>query len=228
MKKILFWSLLALVSAGTVAAKKNGKPVPASGITDVFPAAKLPVDVADLQELLELKGMYVHKYDLSGIKDTTLQVIFQVDEYFGRDSVRTVRRLVMGNLYSQWDSTFSQNLKFMIVPHSDSTAMLYCDLEGRMKAAALLKFRRAEPDFKRYNTYRPKSFKTEGLGVDGEVPVMLFGAFWYDAELSKRFGGEPAYRFCMEREMDADMHNEAFGRMPHYWIVYIGLQKKGK
>lgn len=58
------------------------------------------------------------------------------------------------------------------------------------------------------------------------VPVMLFGSFWYDAELSKHFGGEPAYRFCMENEMEADMRNEAFDRMPHYWIVRIGLEKR--
>lgn len=226
MKKILIGSLLALVSLGTVAAKKNVKPAPVQVAAGVFRMQEAPVGAADLQELLELKEMYVRKYDLSGLRDTSLQLTLRIDEYFGRDSVRTERELVLGDVYSGWDSSYVQSLKFLFVPKTDSTAMLYCDLEGRMQMGTLLKFSKAEPDFKRYNAYRPKPFKPEELKVGEKVPVMLFGAFWYDTELSKHFGGEPAYRFCMENEMDADMNNVAFDRMPHYWVLYVGLQKR--
>lgn len=228
MKKILVWSLLFLMSAGTVAAKKKVKPASASMAIDVFPAATLPVEAGDLQELLELKGMYIRKYDLSGIRDSTLRMVLQINEYFGRDSMRTIRRLALGDVYSPWDSSYLKSLKFLFVPKTDSTAMLYCDLEERMQVGTLLKYRRAEPDFKRHNTYRPRPFKTGGLKAEETVPVMLFGAFWYDAELSKHYGGEPAYRFCMEKQMDVDMHNEAFGRMPHYWVIRLGLEKREK
>ena len=226
MKKILIGSLLALVSLGPVTAKKNVKPAPAPAQTGVFQARKLPVDAADLQELLELKEMYMHKYDLSGIRDTMLQVTVRIDEHFGRDSVRTVREMGLGDVWSRWDSSYLKSLKIIFLPRTDSTAMLYCDLEGRGQRGELLKFSRAEPDFKRFNAYRPKPFKLDGLEADKKVPVLLFGAFWYDAELSKRFGGEPAYRFCMENEMIPDMHSEAFARMPHYWVVYVGLEKR--
>lgn len=228
MKKILCWSLLALLSAGTAAAKKNVRPAaqPAPAETGVFPMRETSVGEADLQELLELKGMYIRKYDLSGIRDTTLQVTLRIDEYFGRDSVRTVREMVLGDVWSRWDSSYVKSLKFLIVPKTDSTAMFYCNLEGRGQRGELLKFSRAEPDFKRFNSYRPKPFKFEGLEAGKVVPVMLFGAFWYDAELSKHFGGEPAYRFCMQNEMLADRQDEAFGSMPHYWVVCVGLEKR--
>lgn len=226
MKKILIGSLLALAAIVTATAKKSPKPTPAPMQTGVFQTAKLPVDATDLQELLELKGMYVHKYDLSGIRDSTLRVTFRIDEHFGRDSVRTVREMVLGDVSSRWDSSYLKNLKLLFVPKTDSSAVLYCNLEERMQAGAMLKFRKAEPDFKIYNSYRPKPFKLDGLEIGKEMPVLLFGAFWYDAKLSERWGGEPAYRFCMENEMNADMHNEAFDRMPHYWVVYVGLEKR--
>ncbi|SUE34012.1 hypothetical protein [Rikenella microfusus] len=140
--------------------------------------------------------MYVRKYDLSGIRDTTLRVVFQVDEYFGRDSMRILNRSVLGDVYARWDSSYLSGLKFQFVPKSDSTALLFCDLEDRGGRGTLLKFRRAAPDFKIYNSYEPKPFKSSGLKPGNMVPVMLFGSFWYDAELSKHFGGEPAYRFA--------------------------------
>lgn len=227
MKRILIASLLAWAFVGTTEAKK--KPAPVSTQTEEARGlSAVPVDAADLQELLELRGMYIYKYDLSGIRDTSMQVTMRIDEHFGRDSVRTVQRLMMGDLFSRWNSTYSESLKVMIVPQTDSTSMLYCDLEGRMKAGIVLKLRKAAPMFKRYNTYSPRPFKTEELKTGEQVPVTLFGSFWHDAKLSERLGGEPAYRFCMEKEMDADMHNEAFDLMPHYWVVYVGLQKKGK
>ncbi len=228
MKKILAGSLLVLIFTGTAIAKKSVEPRAVPTEAGVYRAEPVPVDAADLRELLELKEMYIQKYDLSGIRDTTLQVTLRIDEHFGRDSVRTVREMAMGDVWSPWDSTGLTSLKLFFVPRTDSAAMLYCNLEGRMQVGTLLKFRKAEPDFKRFNTYRPKPFKTEGMKAGEKVPVAFFGAFWYDAELSKRFGGEPAYRFCMERQMDTDMHNEAFGRMPHYWVVYIGLEKREK
>lgn len=227
MKKILCWSLLALLSAGTAAAKKNVRPAQtAPAETGVSRMQETPVGAADLQELLELKEMYIRKYDLSGLRDTTLQVTLRIDEYFGRDSMRTERELVLGDVYSRWDSSYLKCLKFLFVPKTDSTIMLYVDLEERGTRGQLLNLTKAEPDFKRFNTYRPKPFKLGGLEAGKDVPVMLFGAFWYDAELSKHFGGEPAYRFCMRHEMLADMQDEAFDTMPHYWVISVGLKKR--
>lgn len=227
MKMILIASLLAWAFVGTTEAKKKPAPVLAQ-TEEVRSLATVPVDAADLQELLELKGMYIYKYDLSGIRDTSMQVTVRVDEHFGRDSVRTIRRLMMGDLFYRWNSTYSESLKVMIVPQTDSTSMLYCDLEGRMKAGVVLNLRKVPPKFTLYNTYRPVPFKMEELKMGEQVPVMLFGSFWHDAKLSERLGGQPAYRFCMEKVMEADMRNEAFDLMPHYWVVYVGLQKKGK
>ncbi|WP_298063306.1 DUF5041 domain-containing protein [uncultured Rikenella sp.] len=226
MKKILCWSLLALMSAGAAVAKKNVRPAqPAPAQTGVFPMREVQTETADLQELLELKGMYIRKYDLSGIRDTTLRVVVQIDEYFGRDSVRPVRKIVLGDIWSQRDSSYVKSLKFLIVPKTDSTAMFYCDLEDRGQRGELLKFNRAKPDFKKFNSYRPRPFKFEGLEAGKVVPVMLFGAFWYDAELSERYHAS-LYRFCMENEMAADMHNQAFDNMPHYWVIRVGLEKR--
>lgn len=228
MKKISIGSLLIVGLLGTAAAEKKDRTEVSAPPADtgIFVPRPASVEVADLQELLELKNMYVRKYDLSGIRDTTLRVVFQVDEYFGRDSMRTLNRSVLGDVYARWDSSYLSGLKFQFVPKSDSTALLFCDLEDRGGRGTLLKFRRAAPDFKIYNSYEPKPFKSSGLKPGNMVPVMLFGSFWYDAELSKHFGGEPAYRFCMENEMEADMRNEAFDRMSHYWIVRIGLEKR--
>lgn len=183
------------------------------------------VDVADLQKLLEQKNLYVHKYDLSGLRDTTLRVVCQIDEYIGRASVKTLRRAVLGNVYSAWDSTYVTTLSLHFVPLSDSTASLHCGMKERGQVGTFLRFRKAEPDFKYYNSYRPKPFTPCGLKPGEMVPVMLFGAYWYDADLSKAYGA-PVSRFCMEPELDPEMTNTAFDRMPHYWVVRIGVEKR--
>lgn len=118
--------------SATAAEKKDRTEVSAPPAdTGIFVPRPASVEVADLQELLELKNMYVRKYDLSGIRDTTLRVVFQVDEYFGRDSMRTLNRSVLRDVYARWDLSYLSGLKFQFVPKSDSTALLFCDLEDR-------------------------------------------------------------------------------------------------
>lgn len=238
MKKILFLSLLAWVLVGSAdAKKKTAKPV-ADRIETAATAADTatslawktaPVEAEDLRELLELKDLYLYKYDLSKVRDTSLWVICQIDEYFGRDSMRTVRLITLGNVYDEWRTTepnYLTDLKFQFVPQTDSTMILYCDLEGRMTTGMPLKLRKAKPNYKFYASYQPKLFKTEELKVNQTVPVLLFGSSWYDEKLSKYYGGMPAYRFCMENELEADMSSRAFDEMPHYWVIRVGLQEK--
>ena len=176
------------------------------------------VDVADLQKLLEQKNLYVHKYDLSGLLDTTLRVVLQIDERIGRDSVKTLRRAVLGNVYSAWDSTYVTTLSLHFVPLSDSTASLHCGMKERGQVGTFLRFRKAEPDFKYYNSYRPKPFTPCGLKPGEMVLVMLFGAYWYDADLSTGYVA-PLRRFCFVPDLDPDLSNTDFDRMPLFWVV---------
>ena len=88
-----------------------------------------------------------------------------------------------------------------------------------------LKLRKIEPDFKFYSSYMPKPFKPCGLKPGEMVPMILFGASWYDEEVSKAYG-TTIIRFCMEDELDPEMTNDAFDRMPHYWVVRIGVEKR--
>lgn len=240
MKKILILSLLACAFVGTTEAKKRagkatGEKETSSRVEATDPEAAPPNDLAwktgaieaqDLAELLELKNMFVYKYDLSGVRDTTLQVMVQLDEYFGRDSLRTVRLVNMGKIYEYRNSTYAKTLKFQLLPQSDSTMLLYCDLGERMMTSMLLKKRKAEPNYEFYASYQPKPFDTKELKVDQTVPVLLFGSSWYDARLSKRYGGWPVYRFCMEDELPEDMRSESFDNMPHYWVIRVGLQHR--
>ena len=117
--------------------------------------------------------MWVYKYDLSGLRDTTLRVVCQIDEYIGRDSVKTLRRAVLGNVYSAWDSTYVTTLSLHFVPLSDSTASLHCGMKERGQVGTFLRFRKAEPDFKYYNSYRPKPFTPCGLKPGEMVLVIL-------------------------------------------------------
>ena len=59
----------------------------------------------------------------------TLRVVFQIDEQIGRDLVKTLRRAVLGNVYSAWDSTYVTTLSLHFVPLSDSTASLHCGMK---------------------------------------------------------------------------------------------------
>lgn len=146
MKTIWFALVLVLVSLGTVGAQKKDRSATSLPQADTGGCMPRPVsvDVADLQKLLEQKNLYVHKYDLSGLRDTTLRVVCQIDEYIGRDSVKTLRRAVLGNVYSAWDSTYVTTLSLHFVPLSDSTASLHCGMKERGQVGTFLRFRKAE------------------------------------------------------------------------------------
>ena len=117
MKTIWFALVLVLVSLGTVGAQKKDRSATSLPQADTggWMPRPVSVDVADLQKLLEQKNLYVHKYDLSGLRDTTLRVVCQIDEQIGRDLVRTLRRPELGTVYSFWDSTYVTALNFYIV-----------------------------------------------------------------------------------------------------------------
>nr|WP_274957639.1 DUF5041 domain-containing protein [Millionella massiliensis] len=103
--------------------------------------------------------------------------------------------------------------------------MLYCGLKERGEMGTFLKLRKTGPDFKFYSSYMPKPFKPCGLKPGEMVPMTLLGASWYDEEVSKTYG-TTIVRFCMKVELDPEMTNTAFDRMPHYWVVRIGVEKR--
>jgi hypothetical protein len=236
MKKILILMLSAWVAVGAVGAKKRTKQCANQTVVSTVDTAAgclawkaMPIETQDLRELLELKEMYVYKYDLSGVRDTSLRVMVQLDEYFGRDSMRTVRLMSFGKVFEgrrDEGQKYLTDLKFYFMPQSDSTMLVYCLLEGRMMSSFWLKMKKIAPDFKDYGSYSPKSFDTKELKVDQTVPVLLFGSSWYDAEISKYYRGMPIYRFCPENQLPEDMNSESFDRMPHYWVIRVGLQHR--
>ncbi len=242
MKKILMLGMVVLGLVGTTEAKKRTERATGKTASRVEAAKdeqgsesgslewkEGKIETQDLRELLELKEMYVYKYDLSGVRDTSLRVMVQLDEYFGRDSMRTVRLMSFGKVFEgrrDEGQKYLTDLKFYFMPQSDSTMLVYCLLEGRMMSSFWLKMKKIAPDFKDYGSYSPKSFDTKELKVDQTVPVLLFGSSWYDAEISKYYRGMPIYRFCPENQLPEDMNSESFDRMPHYWVIRVGLQHR--
>lgn len=65
--------------------------------------------------------------------------------------------------------------------------------------------------------YNVTPFKSQEIVPGKKIPILIYGSSWID----KKTG---YYRYCMERELEPDFSNDAFKRMPGYYVYSIELK----
>lgn len=107
-----------------------------------------------------------------------------------------------------------QRIAISIVPQSDSLVIAkYVFGEGNMIGVPLtLRPVGPEAEFQ----YEGRRFRIDGFRPNRDIPLVLFGSYWYDEEIDM-------IRFCTAREFEPDRSNGELKLMPHYYILGIRL-----
>ncbi len=192
-----------------VAAAETSAPAEASTLT----AAKLTSE--DLMVLLNSSGKFLMKYDLvfSGKEPGSMEII--MEEYNGRDSVKTIfGGFGIGGLRK--DDGSMKSLLVGIDRTSDTTATALVRLggEGAGCRLALKRILATQPPL-----YGVRPFTIGEIKTGEKIPVLLYASYFVDPESAKT--DRPYLRFCGSSEVDREMTDELFDLCPHYYIVSV-------
>lgn len=218
MKKVLLSGAVALFAFGTVSAQR---------IESVEP------DATDALRALQASGYEFFHFDLSSLKDKTYAIQIYMNEVDSSGTKEKIRfhfgktRRFLKDIPEEDRVHFTpidpesglfqlvSEMGLYVIPKSDSAVRVHCSLGKNQGGSMLLTLRPLKTDAKQY-MYASRPFKLEELESGADIPLMLYGSFWYDEKFKIN-------RFCGDTEIAPDMSTEILKHIPHYYIVGIRL-----
>lgn len=204
---------------------------------------RLEPEMSDYIALLNAAGYEVFNFDISSLKDDTYSISFVIHEYNNGELVSDKSPLVSlpnrsmiaefpeeyqkeiiseGTAYDLQNGIYKLGKKISIgfFPAVDSLKRMKLSLEGMgsTERELILKILEA-PGWNRQDYwYHVRPFKTDSIGPDEFVPLVLVGSSWYDERYN-------VVRFCGE-EVLSGMTSDILQHIPHYYVIGIKVQKK--
>lgn len=175
------------------------------------------ISLDDLLWQMESQGKYLKKIDLTSLEEVNPRIELRVSVYHGRDSVNHLLSQELGSILRilPWgDTVVSKNLLFGFLPLNDSTNQVSYNFEGQRGGSLTWKREKPHENLVRSLDYVLRPFRFDALTPNEFAPLFLVGSTWYDERYN-------IFRFCMENQMEPDLSNDAFDKMPHYMIVSI-------
>jgi len=198
--------------------------------------------MSDYIALLNAAGYEVFNFDISSLKDDTYSISFVIHEYNNGELVSNKSPLVSlpnrsmiaefpeeyqkeiiseGTAYDLQNGIYKVGKKISIgfFPAVDSLKRMKLSLEGMgsIERELILKLLEA-PGWNRQDYwYHVLPFKTDSIGPDEFVPLVLVGSSWYDERYN-------VVRFCGE-EVLSGMTSDILQHIPHYYVIGIKVQK---
>lgn len=219
------WILLAIFTAYLTLGSTS-----AQGIKPVEP------DATNVIEALEAAGYELFNFDLSNLKDKTYEIEVFVKEG-DSTGIKEKTRFSMGptrkflkDLPEEYRSDFTpidsksglykqvSKMGLYLIPKNDSTVLASFSFGKSHGGSMQLKLRPLERDSLTY-MYTSRPFKLDEFRSAIDVPLMLYGSFWFDQKIN-------GHRFCGDNEIDADLSTEILKYIPHYYIIGIRLTEK--
>ena len=199
--------------------------------------------MSDYIALLNAAGYEVFNFDISSLKDDTYSISFVIHEYNNGELVSDKSPLVSlpnrsmiaefpeeyqkeiiseGTAYDLQNGIYKLGKKISIgfFPAVDSLKRMKLSLEGMgsTERELILKLLEA-PGWNRQDYwYHVRPFKTDSIGPDEFVPLVLVGSSWYDERYN-------VVRFCGEKVLSG-MTSDILQHIPHYYVIGIKVQKK--
>ena len=204
---------------------------------------RLEPEMSDYIALLNAAGYEVFNFDISSLKDDTYSISFVIHEYNNGELVSDKSPLVSlpnrsmiaefpeeyqkeiiseGTAYDLQNGIYKLGKKISIgfFPAVDSLKRMKLSLEGMgsIERELILKLLEA-PGWNRQDYwYQVRPFKTDSIGPDEFVPLVLVGSSWYDERYN-------VVRFCGE-EVLSGMTSDILQHIPHYYVIGIKVQKQ--
>lgn len=239
MKKILSITLGMLAFISPMQAQ-NAVTVDKEVSKDVPTVIKVEPQLDDIYEVLKALNINMYRFDLSKYLNEVYDVKLYVDEYEDgkrikevgssrlgknikslkefpeemRDDFRKIKNVPEGK--DEWDNI--KEMSVYITKPNDSTAMFTINIPGVLKTNKRVQLRPVGEE--KVYLYDPRPFKfnpaseTESINI----PLIMYGSYWFDARYN-------VIRMCGEREIDPEMKAEILGKVPHYYVVGLELNK---
>lgn len=239
MKKILSIALGILAFISPMQAQ-NAVTVDKEVSKDVPTVIKVEPQLDDIYEVLKALNINMYRFDLSKYLNEVYDVKLYVDEYEDgkrikevgssrlgknikslkelpeemRDDFRKIKNVPEGK--DEWDNI--KEMSVYITKPNDSTAMFTINIPGVLKTNKRVQLRPVGEE--KVYLYDPRPFKFNPAGKTDSIniPLIMYGSYWFDARYN-------VIRMCGEREIDPEMKAEILGKVPHYYVVGLELNK---
>lgn len=239
MKKILSIALGILAFISPMQAQ-NAVTVDKEVSKDVPTVIKVEPQLDDIYEVLKALNINMYRFDLSKYLNEVYDVKLYVDEYEDgkrikevgssrlgknikslkefpeemRDDFRKIKNVPEGK--DEWDNI--KEMSVYITKPNDSTAMFTINIPGVLKTNKRVQLRPVGEE--KVYLYDPRPFKFNPAGKTDSIniPLLMYGSYWFDARYN-------VIRMCGEREIDPEMKAEILGKVPHYYVVGLELNK---
>lgn len=239
MKKILSIALGMLAFISPMQAQ-NAVTVDKEVSKDVPTVIKVEPQLDDIYEVLKALNINMYRFDLSKYLNEVYDVKLYVDEYEDgkrikevgssrlgknikslkelpeemRDDFRKIKNVPEGK--DEWDNI--KEMSVYITKPNDSTAMFTINIPGVLKTNKRVQLRPVGEE--KVYLYDPRPFKFNPAGKTDSIniPLIMYGSYWFDARYN-------VIRMCGEREIDPEMKAEILGKVPHYYVVGLELNK---
>ena len=218
MKRILLSCCMLPLAYGSVSAQQIRSTEP---------------DATDALWALQAAGYELFNFDLSDLKDKTYDIQIYLKEVDSSGTKEKTRfgmgetRGFLKNVSEENRSNFTpidpetglyrlvSKMGLYVVPKNDSVFLANFRLDESRAGNMLLKLRPLQKDPHNYR-YTSRVFKLNEFKPGVDIPLMLYGSFWYDEQFKVN-------RFCGENEIDPDMSTDILKYIPHYYIIGIRL-----
>lgn len=202
---------------------------------------RLEPEMSDYIALLTAAGYEVFNFDISSLKDDTYSIQFIIQEFVDGKMISDTPCMILpsrkmisdfpeesqkriiseGTAYDLQNGIYKLGKKISIgfFPAVDSLKRMKLSLEGMGSIERELILKLLEvPGWNRQDYwYHVLPFKTDSIGPDEFVPLVLVGSSWYDERYN-------VVRFCGE-EVLSGMTSDILQHIPHYYVIGIKVQK---
>lgn len=239
MKKILSIALGMLAFISPMQAQ-NAVTVDKEVSKDAPTVIKVEPQLDDIYEVLKALNINMYRFDLSKYLNEVYDVKLYVDEYEDgkrikevgssrlgknikslkefpeemRDDFRKIKNVPEGK--DEWDNI--KEMSVYITKPNDSTAMFTINIPGVLKTNKRVQLRPVGEEMVYLYDPRPFKFNPASETESINIPLIMYGSYWFDARYN-------VIRMCGEREIDPEMKAEILGKVPHYYVVGLELNK---
>ena len=169
-----------------------------------------PLKENDIAEALEQLGINLYTIKLPPIRSKKYVLHISTDNYIqGQNPIRRKNSFELMNE----DGEISKNVSLSIIRIGDSSlAIKWKAPDGTTRS-----FENPRGRLSGFE-YRILPFRFQEIVPGKKIPILLLGSSWFDARIN-------GIRFCSELEINPDLEDEAFKKMPQYYIFSIELEE---
>lgn len=166
------------------------------------------VDGDDISDALELLGINIYSIKLPVTNSEKYKLVVYTDNYI--QNKETFKKKNEFSIVNEKHGSH-RNLSLTIIKTGD------CSLVIKWKApdGSTRSFENPKGRISGYE-YRVLPFQFQEITPGRKIPILLLGSSWFDARIN-------GIRFCSDLEINPDLKDEAFEKMPQYYIFSIEL-----